>query len=156
MFGTKRRLEALQATVSELERQVRALSAQVEAARPLLADAARVEALTSSARSALTALENRAEPLGIGRPRFDGKLDTVYRADVLGFVAVYVGVGRTADVRLLVGRENPPTECVGVLDTGGERNSYAGAIVRPGEHWLAASTRPDANPAFVVHFTPLF
>ncbi|CCH34474.1 ABC transporter C-terminal domain-containing protein [Actinosynnema sp. NPDC047251] len=156
MFGAKRREEELEDRVAGLERQVAALSAQVEAVRPLLSDVARVAALTTAAQSAVTALERRAQPLGLDRPRTDGSLNTVYRADVLGFVAVYVDAGLTANVQLLVGRENPPTECVGVLDTGGERNCYAATIVRPGEHWLAKSTRKEPDPAFKVHFTPLF
>ncbi|MEU4803600.1 hypothetical protein [Actinosynnema sp. NPDC023587] len=154
MFGAKRREEALRARVAELEHQVAALSARVEAVRPP-ADAAR-EVGPAAADNAVTPPERRAEPPGTGGPRADGLLNTVYRADVLGFVAVYVGEGLTSNVTLLVGAENPPRGCVGVLDVGGERNCYAGAIVRPGEYWLAASTRKTPNPAFRIHFTPLF
>ncbi|MBB5955392.1 hypothetical protein FHS29_001973 [Saccharothrix tamanrassetensis] len=149
-------MAALQDAVAALRQQVRALSAQVEAARPLPTDTARVEALTHGAQSALTALERRGETFGIGRPRSDGVLNTVYRTDVLGFVAVYVGAGLTSNVRLLVGPDDPPTQCVGVLDVGGERNCYAGTIVRPGEYWLAESSRKTDDPAFKIHFTPLF
>lgn len=156
MFGAKQREEALQGRVAELERQVAALSAQVAAARPLPADVARVAEPTRAADSAVTARENRAEPLALARPRTDGQLNTVYRADVPGFVAVYVDAGLTSDVKLLVGPENPPTRCVGVLDVGGERNCYAGTVVRPGEHWLAESSRKSPNPALKIHFTPLF
>ncbi|MEV0680331.1 hypothetical protein AB0I60_27825 [Actinosynnema sp. NPDC050436] len=155
MFGAKRRAEALQARVAELEHQVATLSSAVEALRPLLADTTRVAELTRAANSAVSALEGRATPLGIGRPRTDGQLNTLYRADVPGFVAVYVDAGLTSDVRLLVGPHNPPTECVGVLDTGGERNCYAGTVVRPGEYWIAESSRTTPNPSFKVHFTPL-
>jgi hypothetical protein len=94
-----------------------------------------------------------ARPPGEG---FDGQLDTLYRAEVTGFVAVYFVTGRTAKVRLMVGPGNPPTRVVGVVDSRGSHQSYAGGVVRAGEYWVAASAsgRPGLN--FRVHFTPLF
>lgn len=100
----------------------------------------------------LTAQREAAPPPGAG---FDGQLDTLYRAEVTGFVAVYFVTGRTAKVQLLVGPGNPPTRVVGVVDSRGSHQSYAGGVVRAGEYWVAASAsgRPGLN--FRVHFTPL-
>ncbi|TCO53451.1 hypothetical protein [Actinocrispum wychmicini] len=87
---------------------------------------------------------------------FEGQIDTLYRAEVTGFVAVYFVTGRTAKVQLLVGPGNPPARVVGVVDSRGSHDSYAGGIVRAGEYWVAASTSRRPNLNFRVHFTPLF
>ncbi|NUT51677.1 MAG: hypothetical protein HOV94_30930 [Saccharothrix sp.] len=75
---------------------------------------------------------------------------------MLGYVAVYFVTGWTATVKLTVGPENPPTTVVGIAHGGGESNSYAGAIVRPGEYWIAATTGHRADYGFELHFTPLY
>jgi hypothetical protein len=154
MFGSERR-KALERRVVELERVVQTLVAQVDAVRPLLADTARLEALTARAEAAAGALAARTVPVPLGEG-FEGRIDTLYRAEVTGFVAVYFVTGRTAKVRLLVGPANPPTRVVGLVDSRGSHQSYAGGIVRAGEYWTAASAseRPGLN--FRVHFTPLF
>jgi len=89
-------------------------------------------------------------------PGSQGRIDTLYRARVTGFVAVYFVTGRTAEVQLLAGPSNPPMRVVGVVDARGSQNSYAGGIVRTGEYWTAASTSKRPNLNFRVHFTPLF
>ncbi|MCE7000576.1 hypothetical protein LZG04_38045 [Saccharothrix sp. S26] len=104
----------------------------------------------------MRSLEARATPSGVGGPRTTPKLDTLYRADVLGYVSVYFVGGYTATVRLTVGPDNPPTHVVGIAHGGGESNSYAGAIVRPGEYWLAATSGHRADHGFSLHFTPLY
>jgi hypothetical protein len=154
MFGSEQR-EGLERRIVELERVVQTLTAQVDAARPLLADTTRLEALTARAEAAAEALEARTMqvPLGEG---FEGRIDTLYRAEATGFVAVYFVTGRTAKVQLLVGPRNPPTRVVGVVDSRGQHDSYAGGIVRAGEYWTAASNSKRPNLNFRVHFTPLF
>ncbi|MBB5955393.1 hypothetical protein FHS29_001974 [Saccharothrix tamanrassetensis] len=127
-------MDALHHRIGELERQVAALAAQVRGNRPLPADAAR--------------------PESSGGPRTDHRLDTVYRAEVHGYVAVYFVTGRVARVRLLVGTDYPPTRLVGMVHGSGD--SYAGTVVRPGEYWLAESNNKRPNLRFNVHFTPLF
>lgn len=126
MFGPEQQ-EALERRVAELERAVRTLTARAE-------------------HAAVPA------PPGEG---FDGVLDTLYRAEVTGFVAVYFVTGRTAKVQLLAGPGNPPTRVVGVVDSRGSHQSYAGGIVRAGEYWVAASASGRPNLNFRVHFTPL-
>ncbi|MEU7530655.1 hypothetical protein AB0A74_33340 [Saccharothrix sp. NPDC042600] len=151
MFGARKQVEALTARVAELEHRVAALSADLERARPLLADTARLEALTRGAESALAALEARNEPLRVAGERFDGRLGVVYRAEVTGYVAVYFTTGWHANVELLVGAQAPPTRVVGVADA----DSYAGGVVRAGEYWLARPDNDRAGDAFRIHFTPL-
>lgn len=156
MFRSKREAEELRARVADLERQVTTLSAQLSATRPLLDDATRVESLARRAEAAVRSLEARTTPLGVGGPRTNPKLDTLYRADVLGYVSVYFVTGYTATVRLTVGPENPPTHVVGIAHGGGDSNSYAGAIVRPGEYWIAATDGARTDYGFELHFTPLY
>lgn len=152
MFGSRRQVEALTARVSALEEQVAALSAELDRARPLLADTARLEALTHGAETALAALESRAEPLRVPGDRFDGRLNTLYRAGTTGFVAIYFTTGWNAQVELRVGTQPPPTRVVGALNAEG----YAGGIVRGGEYWVAHADHDRAGDSFKVHFTPLF
>lgn len=154
MFGSEQQ-EALERRIVELEHMVQTLTAQVDAVRPLLADTTRLAALTARAEAATEALEARTVPVPLGEG-FEGRIDTLYRAEVTGFVAVYFVTGRTAKVQLLVGPADPPTRVVGVVDSRGSQNSYAGGIVRAGEHWTAASTSGRPNLNFRVHFTPLF
>ena len=126
MFGPEQQ-EALERRVAELERVVQTLI-------------------------------TRAEPPAVPAPPgagFEGRLDTLYRAEATGFVAVYFVTGRTAKVQLLVGPGDPPTRVVGVVDSRGSHQSYAGGIVRAGEYWVAASASGRPNLNFRVHFTPL-
>lgn len=155
MFKSKREAEELRARVAELERQVATLSAQLSATRPLLDDATRLESLARQAESAVRSLEARATPLSVGGPRTTPNLDTLYRADVLGYVSVYFITGYMATVKLTVGTTNPPTEVVGIAGNG-EHYAYAGTIVRPGEYWIAATDGARPNYDFALHFTPLY
>lgn len=152
MFGSARQA-ALETRVAELEQQVRVLNGQLEAVRPLLADAGRLEALAARAEAAVRALEPQAETLAEG---FDGKLDTLYRAETTGFVAVYFDTGWNAHVRLLVGPTNPPTRCVGEVRLTSDHSAYAGGVVRAGEWWIAESDSNRQDLKFHVHFTPVF
>ncbi|MFI6026635.1 hypothetical protein [Amycolatopsis magusensis] len=128
MFGAEQQ-EALERRIAELERMVQTLTARADAS------------------------EARTAPRGEG---FEGRLDTLYRAESSGFVAVYFVTGRTAKVQLLVGPHNPLTRVVGVVNSRGSQDSYAGGIVRAGEYWVAASSSRRPNLNFRVHFTPLF
>lgn len=76
----------------------------------------------------------------------------VYRADVAGYISVYFTGGRTDTVRLLVGADDPPTECVCVAEA--RLNTYAGAVVRPGEYWQVQS-KVGGKSGFACTFTPL-
>ncbi|MFJ6672240.1 hypothetical protein ACIQMJ_14115 [Actinosynnema sp. NPDC091369] len=156
MFRSKREAEELRARVADLERQVATLSAQLSATRPLLDDATRIESLARQAEAAVRSLEARATPLGVGGTRTRPKLDTLYRADVLGYVSVYFVTGHITTVKLTVGTENPPTTVVGIAAGAGDSNSYAGAIVRPGEYWIAATRGDRTDYGFELHFTPLY
>lgn len=145
--------EALFARVQELEARVERLAGLLG---PLLDDEdrhARLTDLATRAEGALRALETRAEPMGVGAPRFEAALDTVYRATTFGYVAVYFVGGRTGRVRLLIGPQSPPTTSVGYANAG---NSYMGGFVRPGEYWMAATHRPGKKCGFECIFTPLF
>ncbi|MEU4443435.1 hypothetical protein AB0K14_08135 [Actinosynnema sp. NPDC050801] len=125
--------EALYARVQELEGRVEQLSALVGR----LADDR----------------ERYAWPheRGIGLPRFQAALDTVYQATTFGYVAVYFVTGRTARVRLLVGPESPPTTSVGYVSSYG----YVGGVVRPGEFWMAATHKPGLRTGYECVFTPM-
>ncbi|CCH29305.1 hypothetical protein ABZ816_35635 [Actinosynnema sp. NPDC047251] len=154
MFGAERQ-EALENRIAELERAVQTLTAHAGPARPKPADTARLEALTARAEAAAAVLHSRDSPVPLA-DGFEGRIDTLYRAEVTGFVAVYFVTGRTAKVQLLIGTTNPPTRVVGVVDSRGSHQSYAGGIVRAGEYWAAASASRRPNLDFRVHFTPLF
>lgn len=154
MIGS--RDDALYARVQELEGRVERLTNLLGT---LLDDEdrhARLTDLAGRAENALRALEVRAEPMGVGEPRFEADLDTIYRAKTFGYVAVYFVGGRTARMRLLVGPQSPPTTSVGAANAGAEINSYMGGIVRPGEYWMAATHRPGMKAGFECIFTPLF
>lgn len=154
MFGS--RDEALYARVQELEGRVERLTRSLGA---LLEDEdryARLADLSERTGAALRALEGRAEQAGIGEPRFEAALDTVYRATTYGYVAVYFVGGRTARMRLLVGPQSPPTTSVGYANSGSDINSYMGGIVRPGEYWMAATHSTGMKAGFECIFTPLF
>jgi hypothetical protein len=155
MFRSKREAEELRARVDDLERQVAALSAQLSATRPLLDDATRIESLAHQAEAAVRSLEARTTPLGVGGQRTRPKLDTLYRADVLGYVSIYYVTGYMAAVKLTVGPQNPPTNVVGIAGDG-DHYAYAGTIVRPGEYWIAATNGNRTDYGFELHFTPLY
>lgn len=148
--------EALYARIQELEGRVERMTGLLG---NLLDDEDRHARLTDLAErtgSALRALETRADTVGVGKPRFEARLDTVYHATTYGYVACYFVGGRTARVRLLVGPQAPPTTSVGYANSSAEINSYLGGIVRPGEYWMAATHKPGMNAGFECIFTPLF
>lgn len=154
MFGS--RDEALHARVLELEGRVERLSGLLTKLAEGEERYARLQALAERADGALRSLEGRATAVGIGKPRFQASLDTVYHAGEFGYVAVYFVGGRTARVRLLVGPESPPTTSVGYADSSADLNSYVGGVVRPGEFWMVATHRPGMTTGFECVFTPLF
>ncbi|PSL53756.1 hypothetical protein B0I31_108203 [Saccharothrix carnea] len=154
MFGT--RDEALYARVLELEGRVERLTGLLGKLSDDEERYARLHELAERADGALLSLEGRAAAAGIGEPRFQATLDTIYRARTFGYVAVYFVGGRTARVRLLVGPESPPTVSVGCADSSSDLNSYIGGVVRPGEFWTASTPRPGQKTGFECVFTPLF
>jgi hypothetical protein len=124
-----------------------------------------VETIDETAEARIAELEGRvahltallgakSAPLGPAA-RFEASLDTVYQATSLGYLAVYFVSGRTSRIRLLVGPQNPPATVVGEVDTRSDINSYAGAVIRPGEFWTAATPRPGRKAGFRCVFTPL-
>ena len=114
----------------------------------------RAERLCHATTAAVTGLQSLTDRSGVATPRFRAKLDTVYRAETLGYVSLYFVGGRTDKVELLVGPGTPPAESVGQVNTTNDINSSVGAIVRPGEYWLARSK--NSSSACVCLFTPLF
>ena len=154
MLGS--RDEALYARVQELEGRVERLTGLLGNLLDEDDRHARLTDLAERTGAALRTLETRAESAGIGEPRFEAALDTVYRAKSHGYVAVYFVGGRTARMRLLVGTQSPPTTSVGYANSGSEINSYMGGIVRPGEYWMATTHRPGMKAGFECVFTPLF
>jgi hypothetical protein len=151
-----KRDEALHARVQELEGRIERLTGLLG---PMLDDEerqSRLRALAERADGLLRSLETRAKPAGIGAPRFEADLDTVYQAETYGYVAVYFVGGRTARMRLLVGPQSPPTTSVGYANSSGEINSYMGGIVRPDEYWMAATHHTGMKAGFECIFTPLF
>jgi hypothetical protein len=163
VFSSKRDAEDLRLRMEALERRIDQLAGQVAAVRPLIDDAARLEdlaeqatRLSAAADAALQALYGQATRVGVGQARFRAALDKVHRAAAHGYVAVYFTGGWTDRVRLLVGPDNPPTACVCTANSTNDINSYAAAVVRPGEYWIATSNRGADKSGFVCMFTPLF
>ncbi|MFE2753262.1 hypothetical protein ACFXGA_14825 [Actinosynnema sp. NPDC059335] len=154
MFGS--RDEALYARVLELEGRVERLGTLLGALSEDQERYARLHELAERADGALRSLEGRAAGAGVGEPRFQAALDTVYRARTFGYVAVFFVGGRTARMRLLVGPQSPPTTSIGQADSSADLNSYMGGVVRPGEFWMAATHRPGIKAGFECVFTPLF
>lgn len=148
--------EALYARIQELEGRVERLTGLLGNLLDEDDRHARLTDLAERTGAALRSLETRAEAAGIGGPRFEAALDTVYHAKTHGYVAVYFVGGRTARMRLLAGQQNPPSTSIGQANSSGEINSYMGGIVRPGEYWMAATHRPGMKAGFECIFTPLF
>lgn len=148
--------EALYARIQELEGRVERLTGLLGNLLDEDDRHARLTDLAERTGAALRTLETRAESAGIGQPRFEAALDTVYRAKTHGYVALYFVGGRTARMQLLVGPQSPPTTSIGKASPGSEINSYIGGIVRPGEYWMAATHRPGMKAGFECIFTPLF
>ena len=94
--------------------------------------------------------------MGIGEPRFEADLDTVYQAESHGYVAIYFVGGRTASMRLLVGPRARRPRASATRTPRLEINSYIGGIVRPGEYWMAATHSTGMRAGFECIFTPLF
>ncbi|WP_344612187.1 hypothetical protein [Dactylosporangium salmoneum] len=90
-----------------------------------------------------------------GAPRFTPGFNQVYRADGYGYVSVYYVGGATSRVRMFVGPQHPPTQCVGEANSGGRVDSHIGGVVRPGEYWVLECTKPNGEGYRAV-FTPLF
>lgn len=142
--------------IDDLSKRVAQLEAQLAAAEPLLRDTNRLAALAEQANrlnqateSALRDLREQAEPLGIGKPRFEVALRTVYLADTPGYVSMVFRSGRTGTVQILAGPTDPPTEPVSFPG-----DSYVGGFIRRGEFWTV-SVRSSGNPAFQGTFTPI-
>ena len=110
MFGSRREVRVLNAEVAALRKRLRALDTEVAVLRPLRAEAGRIDELaeratqlSEAAKVAMAAVDDRAVDAGLARPRVPCSLNTVYRADVLGYISLYYRGGRTGHVRLLVG-----------------------------------------------------
>ncbi|GGQ67971.1 hypothetical protein [Couchioplanes azureus] len=161
MFGRRRRTAELTARLDRMEEQLRRVLDQTAGARPLLADAQRLAKLAAEARALSDATATTVEGLqallagtGIDRPRLHARVNRVYRAESLGYVAVFFRGGRTDDVRLLVGRDKPPQECIGEANTRNELNSYVGGVIRAGEYWTVEAKFATTSSYGCV-FTPL-
>jgi len=160
---SKDELKLLQQRVEELENRVRQLTDLVAPARALLEDSQKLEEmagqakrLSAAADTALQTLSERAKAAGVGQPRTRPAPGVVHRAEVTGYVSVFFTGGRTDTLRLLVGRDDPPTECVSEANTFNDLNSYAGGIVRKGEYWTLAGTHTGKKSfGFECVFTPL-
>ncbi len=81
--------------------------------------------------------------------RFVVTPNTTYDAAVTGYLSVSSTDGRTARVELLVGYEDPPTECVGVADSRGGSGAPTSAR-SSGKVRISCSTRTgSAQPSQV-------
>jgi hypothetical protein len=158
---TERRLEALEnrlgtnpderldfllnSVAEELRRKLRAALEEADRANALAARITELHAQLEAGRwPALTAARSR--PV----------LNRVYRAEWTGYVSLYFDGGLTDSVRLLVGEEDPPRECVCELNSRNDINSYAATVVRKGEYWLAQSSHDAGSSKSGVKcvFTP--
>jgi len=160
---SKAELKLLEDRIAELDNRVRQLTELVAPAQALLDDSRRLEEmagqakrLSAAADTALQTLSERAEAAGVGQPRTRPAPGVVHRAEVTGYVSVFFTGGRTDTLRLLVGWDDPPTECVSEANTFNDLNSYAGGIVRKGEYWTLAGTHTGKKSfGFECVFTPL-
>lgn len=156
-------LKLLQERIDELENRMRQLTELVAPARTLLDDTGRLEDLAERAKrlcaaadTALLGLGERAKAAGVGQPRTRPAPGVVHRAEVTGYVSVFFTGGRTDTLRLLVGWDDPPTECISEANMFNQLNSYAGGIVRKGEYWTLAGTHTGKKSfGFECVFTPL-
>jgi hypothetical protein len=161
---SKGELKILQDRIAELEQRVGQLTEMVAPARALLDDTQRLEDLTERARrlsaaadTALPGIRERTTAADVGLPRVRPAFGVVHRAEVTGYVSVFFTGGRTDTLRLLVGWNDPPTECVCEANTFNELNSYAGGIVRKGEYWTLAGTHTGKKSfGYECVFTPLW
>jgi hypothetical protein len=103
----------------------------------------------------LLGLRERATAAGVGLPRVRLDFGAVHRAEVTGYVSLYFVGGRTNKMRLLVGWNDPPADCIGEVNTTNGEQTYAGGIVRQGEYWTVASNHGNRS-GFECVFTPLF
>jgi hypothetical protein len=161
MFVAKRDLTAMRERIDRLERRVEQLTGELAAVRPLLTDAARLDAvadhaarLADTAEATLHTLQQRADDSGVARPRVRARLGRIYRAEATGYVAAYAGGGWTDIVEILVGPTSPPTQSVCRANSTNDINSYAGAVVRAGEYWVVTSERGPDKSSFTCYFTP--
>lgn len=159
---SKSELKELQERVEQLAGRIGQLTEMVAPVQALLDDTRRLEdlaeragRLSAEADQALLGLQKRATAAGVGLPRTRPAIGVVHRAEVTGYVSLYFVGGRTATVRLLVGWDDPPTECICEANTRNDLNSYAGGIVRKDEYWILDTKLGDRS-GFECVFTPLF
>jgi hypothetical protein len=149
--------------IDELQRRMDALAAENTALRGLADDAARLERLAEQAdrlsrvaARAVSTVEGLAKAAGVGAERTFARLNTVYHADVPGYLCAYFAGGYNDVVELLVGPEDPPTQRVCRANSMNDINSYAGALVRAGEYWMVTSELNRGRSGFTCVFTPLY
>jgi hypothetical protein len=102
-----------------------------------IADAARLRKGTEELDDAQRALAARLAGNGLPPWRTNARFNVVYQAQVPSYISIYFVGGRTDKVSLLIGDDDPPTKSYGELNVSADINSYIGALVRPGEHWMA-------------------
>lgn len=158
MAGRKREDPEVAARLGAIEQQLTALTGDLETIRPVLTDVGRLEELAERAgrlssvvEQSVTAMQSTVEAAGLMGARAGPAFNEVYRTDVAGYISAYFTGGRTDTVRLLVGAENPPAECVYIAES--RLNTYAGAVVRPGEYWQVRSNVGQQS-GFTCTFTP--
>jgi hypothetical protein len=161
-LSKKRELKTLQDRVGQLEERIGHLTETVASARPLLDDSRHLEdlaeragQLSAAADTALLGLRERATAAGVGLPRVRPAFGTLHRAEVTGYVSLYFNGGRTDKIKLLVGWDDPPTDCICEANTTNDLNAYAGGIVRQNEYWTVVSNH-GGRSGFNCVFTPLF
>ncbi|GAA3222111.1 hypothetical protein [Actinocorallia longicatena] len=116
-----------------------------------IAEAARLREGTGALQKAQEALTARLSGGGDPPPwRTNARFNVVYRAEVPSYIAVYFVGGRTDRVSLLIGDDDPPAKSYGELDVSAETTSFIGALVRPGEHWMARAKRGTGSVKCVV------
>lgn len=162
MFGKDREIAELEERIDALSKQLDEVRTDNEVARRLLDDAHRLEQLAQQARelseiaaATLSGLQTAAADAGVQGMRFEPDFNVVYHADVAGYLAVFNDGGFTDRIELLVGSDDPPTEVVATANSRNDINSYAGTVVRPGEHWMIQS-KVGAKSGMKATFTPLF